>query len=444
MSLRDLFIVTIALFFSLIYSPYFAFASGNIDSNYKYAWSNNVGYINFESVVVDDTKLSGYAWSKNAGWIRFDPPTGGVFNNNGDLSGYAWGEQLGWINFDNVSIDTLTGKFSGTATGTIIGILTFDCPNYCDVRTNWRPATVGIGGGISVFIANNAAVNNNINNTNVTPENTTNPSDKIEPIEIVNNPDSLTEPSVVDEPFLNEINNVNKKKEQIANNNTNTEPQFEADAQNNSTVDVEAYNEPLIVLPDQAGRLAWDFNYNEKSTGENNKAFVLIDVPKNAVSSEVTFYVQESTNQYYDPPKDDLDMIFSIDINAQDNKGDKVNKFLNPIKISINVPEDLSNRNDLSVYYLTEGASEWIRIDDVVFDKNTVMFYVDHLTRFAVFASNDSFTKKDDFKEDRSVISEKLENKLSEQLQVQKSKYLAWFLLVVLLLVFWFFYRKNK
>jgi hypothetical protein len=133
---------SLTLFFFIICEILLSFSfvlAGSILSSYKYAWSNNSGYINFEDVIVNDNALSGYAWSKNQGWIDFSPTNGGVLNSNGNLSGYAWGEQLGWIDFNNVSIDTSTGKFSGTATGTLIGILTFDCPNFCDVRTDWRP-----------------------------------------------------------------------------------------------------------------------------------------------------------------------------------------------------------------------------------------------------------------------------------------------------------------
>ncbi len=116
-------------------------SAGTILSSYKYAWSNNAGYINFENVTVSDSVLSGYAWSANNGWIKFDPAQGGVLNDGtGNLSGSAWGESLGWIDFDGVSINASTGIFSGTATGALVGTITFDC-SYCDVRTDWLQAT---------------------------------------------------------------------------------------------------------------------------------------------------------------------------------------------------------------------------------------------------------------------------------------------------------------
>ncbi|MBI3633292.1 MAG: hypothetical protein HY226_03305 [Candidatus Vogelbacteria bacterium] len=87
------------------FAPFLHTLAGTITSPHKYAWSNNIGYINFGGVTVNDKTLSGYAWSTNKGFIKFNPVQGGVFNDGaGKLSGFAWGEQLGWINFSNVVI----------------------------------------------------------------------------------------------------------------------------------------------------------------------------------------------------------------------------------------------------------------------------------------------------------------------------------------------------
>ena len=111
--------------------------SGSVLDAHKYAWSNNTGYINFDNVTITDSLLTGYAWSTNKGWIKFNPALGGVTNDGrGNLSGSAWGEQLGWIDFSHVRIDN-NGQFTGTATGDLIGTLTFICPTYCDVATDW-------------------------------------------------------------------------------------------------------------------------------------------------------------------------------------------------------------------------------------------------------------------------------------------------------------------
>jgi len=137
----------------LIFLPCFVLASsteGTIDTTHKHAWSENIGWINFNftagDVHVTDSGLSGYAWSKNYGRINLNPSVSGVSNNGaGNLSGLAWGENIGLIDFSGVTIDS-DGYFSGYASGTITGQINFNCANNsaCDsldykVRTDWRP-----------------------------------------------------------------------------------------------------------------------------------------------------------------------------------------------------------------------------------------------------------------------------------------------------------------
>jgi hypothetical protein len=134
-----LLITFIFLVFSFVYSA-------GMDSVYKYAWGENVGWVNFNpthgNVDVSDTKITGYAWSENYGWINLNPTNSGIINDgNGNLSGYAWGENLGWINFDNVNINPNTGEFSGYAVILNDGSkINFDCSN-CKVKTDWRKTT---------------------------------------------------------------------------------------------------------------------------------------------------------------------------------------------------------------------------------------------------------------------------------------------------------------
>src|SRR3989344_1583849 len=88
-------------------------ATGTIDGTYKYAWGENVGWINFGTsegnVVVNDSELTGYAWGENIGWISLNcsntsscwTVSYAVTNDtSGNLGGYAWSENQGWINFD--------------------------------------------------------------------------------------------------------------------------------------------------------------------------------------------------------------------------------------------------------------------------------------------------------------------------------------------------------
>lgn len=116
-------------------------AGGTIDSVYRYAWGENVGWIDFgasaDPVMVTDSGLSGSAYGENIGWIILDPiGFGGVQNDGtGNLSGYAWGENVGWIDFSQVSIGE-DGVFAGQAYGENIGWITFGT-GYNRVQVNW-------------------------------------------------------------------------------------------------------------------------------------------------------------------------------------------------------------------------------------------------------------------------------------------------------------------
>jgi len=110
----------------------------------RYAYGENIGWLNFEpnqgpGVTVSDNKLTGFIWAENIGWINLDPdiadPNAGIKNDGtGLLSGFAWGENVGWLNFDpnvpgdsnhyGVTIDS-DGNFDGWAWGENIGWIHF-------------------------------------------------------------------------------------------------------------------------------------------------------------------------------------------------------------------------------------------------------------------------------------------------------------------------------
>ena len=122
--------------------PRKTFAATSTISGAALAWSDKIGWINFNptqgGVVVGDAGLTGYVWSQNYGWIHLNPAQAGVKNNGfGILSGSAWGEQVGWIDFSGVTI-LPNGSFAGTAHGSVVGSLSFTC-STCSVVTSWRP-----------------------------------------------------------------------------------------------------------------------------------------------------------------------------------------------------------------------------------------------------------------------------------------------------------------
>ncbi len=141
--MRRIFFIFI-VFLALPIAVFASQTSGTVDTTNKYAWSDQAGWVNFNTangnISITDSGITGYAWNSNYGWINMSPTSGGVsVAASGALSGYAWGSSLGWINFSGVSINS-SGKFTGQASGTVIGTLTFDCTN-CNVTTDYRPSS---------------------------------------------------------------------------------------------------------------------------------------------------------------------------------------------------------------------------------------------------------------------------------------------------------------
>ncbi len=157
-------IILLGILFSMFFCIPDTFASetnGTIDDIYKYAWGENIGWINFDcdgcNAQITDTEITGKVWSKTYGWINLNPTTSGVKNTaEGILSGYAWGKNLGWIDFTGVTINA-TGEFLGYATvKSDNSQINFNCINALScgladfkVKTDWRPVSARSSGGSS-------------------------------------------------------------------------------------------------------------------------------------------------------------------------------------------------------------------------------------------------------------------------------------------------------
>lgn len=136
-----------------------AMAQSNIKPSSKFAWGENIGYINCrdagavpgtQGVRINGSFLSGFAWAENVGWINFGTlPANNVSYANvngadsgvnrdpatGNLSGYAWGENVGWINFSGGALavpanparfDAAAKRLRGYAWGENIGWINLD------------------------------------------------------------------------------------------------------------------------------------------------------------------------------------------------------------------------------------------------------------------------------------------------------------------------------
>ena len=404
--------------FSILLPSTFVIAT-NITGSYKYAWSNNVGYINFENVTVGDSTLSGYAWSTNKGWIKFDPTNGGVLNNEqGVLSGYAWGEQLGWINFSGVSINTSTGKFSGTATSDLIGTLTFDCPTYCDVRTDWRPVAQtptptsgGGGGGGGRYIPPV---------TTPTPAPATVPAS--EPVPSILKTNTPAIPAISkSEPIPETPASIRDHITKFYKTIEKTEPSIRKE-----TNYVENYNMPLVITPRQTGLLVWNFS-TPAMINEKKKQAVVVELPRATATSKITLFIEQTVADHL-PSLDHASVLGAVfDITAKDSKGNRVREFSAPLKITLIVPKDLRGRKDLGVYYVADSVGEWAHIPEATFDNISATFYVNHLTRFAIFALTSDVLTKDDVPSDTS------------------SRSFMWLYIIIgTLFIIWLFRQKRK
>ncbi len=322
----------IIIFISLVIPVSFSCA-GTILATHKYAWSNNIGYINFENVIVNDSNLSGFAWSEKSGWIKFNPAKGGVYNDgNGHLSGFAWGEGLGWIDFSGVNVSTTTGKFSGSASGPLVGTINFDCPNYCDVRTDWTVAPI---------------------------------------IPPVNPPITPTTTPIVT-PVITSTSH------------TSSGSRMSQTAGIYNSVHVDTIEKPLVIAPQQSGSL-------KKQT---LSGLVTIDIPANNVLGITTFFINQdlldTSNKYLVLGNTRLINGAFYDIYALDQNSLYVHYFNKPLFITLPLSIDLQDRDDLGLYWLNETNWKWVLIPDAIFGDTNVSFSVDHLTKFAIFAMQNS------------------------------------------------------
>lgn len=149
-----------------------AMGGSNVSPNRKFAWGENIGWINWrdadstnQGVRLYSRFLSGFAWGENIGWINMGngAPAGGSYANTnntnfgvnidpstGVCSGFAWGENIGWINFNTTPAvgaqgaryDLAAGRFRGFAWGENIGWINLDdtgtyvCALYSDLNAD--------------------------------------------------------------------------------------------------------------------------------------------------------------------------------------------------------------------------------------------------------------------------------------------------------------------
>jgi hypothetical protein len=124
-------------------------AEPNINPARAYAWSPNLGWLNWRpdpvsGVAIGQFICSGYVYSANVGWISLgsgSPANGMQYGNasatdyglnvdmRGRLRGLAYGANIGWITFEDSGspqLDLLDGRFSGYAYSANAGWISLD------------------------------------------------------------------------------------------------------------------------------------------------------------------------------------------------------------------------------------------------------------------------------------------------------------------------------
>ena len=382
--LKNSLFLYLILFFSL--GTVIAHAStinGTIDPQHAYAWSNNDGWLNFGAtngnVRVTDTLLTGYVWDTNTGWINLAPSQGGVTNDSeGHLGGYAWGTGTGWINFSGVVIDVM-GRFHGTATGSIIGTLTFDCTN-CWVQTDWRSKTVRnaiVQGGGGTYTpptpvaTNTTPVTSVIPAIPVIPRTTPTPLPPVPPRTV----QPTTRPPVSHRVMRNTINN-------SAQNSSDSLPRGTDRVTPPSTC-IGVQNSTIVLKPTQCGRL----DYVLPGIG-----IISLEIPAHVAKTDLVFEIiittQRENNRTSANTTGD-----AFEITAHERISKKpIHAFSQPLKITFPIPTSLQSKSHLQLYTKEQLQDQWVGVSNAVFGHDTVTVYVNHLSLFMITASDETQT----------------------------------------------------
>jgi hypothetical protein len=132
------------------------------------------------------------------------------------------------------------------------------------------------------------------------------------------------------------------------------------------------------------------------------------------------------------------------DISAIDKNGIPIHEFNQLIKITLPIARDQRGVANLKLYWLNETNWSWVLIPDAVFEKDKVTFYINHLTRFAIFADQSvgsANTKiessislpKEKKAEYENMVNQKEENK--KENKKNSNDYLVIFALIILVII---------
>ncbi len=398
----------------------------------KDATCTSYGRVNWKptgstAIAITDSGITGYAWGDEIGWINFDPTGSGVDinSNTGALSGYAYANTGSWINFNptdvsggtdvGVTIDS-DGEFTGWAwvSGANGGWMKFDCGlSATCVKTDWRPvgsrtATStteegGSGSGGKRRVSENELASStpdtDVDQTKAAGENAPDTSENSEERGQSNGGIADSENQLNISPENSEGPKSEKVIAELIAEFYNLLgiplPNFEEEDDL-----VLGFNSPTFVSSEQPGRLVWDFTPKDgEGRFGSGPLGIIIEILRGGIFGPlpgsvdgakfaVTLSHEESAEIVDASRKVHRGAVFNI--TAVNDGGEVLDLFPKPLKITLIIPELVSEQKKFAVYYRSEGSAEWLPIPDVAFTNLTAIFSVGHLTSFAVFEITDS------------------------------------------------------
>lgn len=143
---------------------------------------------------------------------------------------------------------------------------------------------------------------------------------------------------------------------------------------------ITARNEPLVLPSSEySGTLTQEFAEDHR---------VIVDVPSNSVSNEVTITVERISVSAVSELTSGAASLISGDlfrITARDANGVLITDFLEEMTIVITIPDMPEDTSNVGLYHLDEEAFVWRFVDTATFGVESVTFTTDHFTDFALF-----------------------------------------------------------
>lgn len=294
---------------------------------------------------IDDTAK--YAWGDKLGWINFKPSQGGLDITDTMITGYAWSEHDGWINFSPTNggvTNNTSGQLGGNAWSEGVGWISFS------------GVTIGSQGKFAGMAGNTNSTGGQINFDCTRCSVTTDWRPTGARAQVLQGHQAQTMGGSSSFVF-----------------HAQPIPLFP-----------NLGLSPLTLSPPKGGHVI-------KPSKEGP---IIVTVPSGAISEVLSFNIDihPSSDITVKPPTSEAFLLNAVyyEIKAYDVNGREVHTFKKPLLITLPIPPGLQRIRSLAVYWLNEEQQVWEKIPNATFFADHVTITVDHLSRFAIFATRSS------------------------------------------------------